>query len=238
MRGRGKDDATRDFIAQARPDLLWIADYRYLLPMDVVAIAPLGAVNLHPSLLPKYRGRAPVNWAILRGETRLGLTAHCVDEGCDTGDIIEQVSFELTEEQDVGDALNTLYPLYEQITRNVLAQFRNGNVPRHLQNHAIATEFPRRTPEDGRIDWRRPAREVLNLVRAVAAPYPGAFTSLKGEKVTVWKASVVEEDATSAMPGTVTSVGTPGAVVDCGVGRLLLRTFDPSGLKSGDRLGI
>ena len=87
LRAVGRDAGVAAFVAAQRPDVIWITDYRYLLPAAVVALAPLGAINLHPSLLPKYRGRAPVNWAILHGESELGLTAHRVDDGMDTGDV-------------------------------------------------------------------------------------------------------------------------------------------------------
>jgi methionyl-tRNA formyltransferase len=116
IRGRAHEATTHAFIEQARPDLLWITDYRYLLGKSTLDVAPLGAVNLHPSLLPKYRGRASINWALLHGETRLGLTAHFVDDGMDTGDLIAQMEYTITEDQDVGDCLRILYPLYGRLT--------------------------------------------------------------------------------------------------------------------------
>jgi methionyl-tRNA formyltransferase len=222
FRGTGKDPRTQEFISAARPDLIWITDFRYLIPAAVISLAPLGAVNLHPSLLPAYRGRAAINWAILKGETRLGLTGHFVDEGMDSGDIIEQVSYGLSEDQDVGDCLNILYPLYSGITRKILGYFESGQVPRTPQDHARASVFPRRKPEDGAIDWREPARSILNLVRAVAAPYPGAFTTWDGKRVYVWKARIVTESGASAPVGQVIEAGARGILVQCGEGVLAL----------------
>ena len=241
IRGKGKDPQTLDFVSAARPDLLWITDYRYLIPQEIIVVAPLGAVNLHPSLLPVYRGRASVNWAILNGETTLGLTAHFVDAGMDSGDIIEQVSYELGEDQDVGDALNILYPLYASMTKRILAEFQSGKVPRVPQDQSRATVFPRRRPEDGVIDWKRPARAILNLVRAVAAPYPGAFTTMDGKKLTVWKARIVSETGSGSAPGCIVEVDQSVLLVQCGQGILALLDVEredfPEQLGVGCRLG-
>lgn len=229
LRAAGRDTAVPAFVAERKPDLLWITDYRYLLPTDVIALAPQGAINLHPSLLPKYRGRAPVNWAILRGETELGLTAHRVDAGMDTGNILAQEAFHLSEDEDVGDALERLYPLYERLTRVVVQGLIAGTLKERLQEHALATAFPRRRPEDGRIDWSAPARDTLNLVRAVAAPYPGAFTRLKGQVVRVWSArcSPIWLDH-PARAGEVCAVDDLGIHVACGSGVLCLTVVEPS----------
>jgi methionyl-tRNA formyltransferase len=207
----------------------------------MIGLAPLGTVNLHPSLLPRYRGRASINWAILNGDRRLGLTAHFVDEGIDTGDIIEQVSYEIGDDQDVGHCLNILYPLYGGITRKVLSHFECGRVPRMAQDHSRATSFPRRRPEDGRIDWAQSARSIYNLIRAVAFPYPGAFTTLSGQAVTVWKARMASEGASESEPGRVIRDHELGPLVQCGQGTLLLTRFETqashSALQTGCQLG-
>jgi methionyl-tRNA formyltransferase len=223
IRSTGRDSGLEEFVAEAAPDLVWITDYRYILPPSIISMPRRGAVNLHPSLLPKYRGRAPINWAIIHGETRLGLTAHFVDEGVDSGDIIEQASFDLAPEQDVGDAFEALYPLYRNLTRRVLDSFRAGAPPRMPQDHRLATTFPRRKPEDGRINWAEPKRAVWNLIRAVAFPYPGAYTMAAGEKLTIWKA----RDSAHSLnpgptPGTVIDVSGEGIHVTCGDGVLQL----------------
>ncbi len=215
LRARGKDTAVRDLVAATAPDLLWITDYRYLLPASLLALAPLGAVNLHPSLLPRYRGRAPINWAILHGERELGLTAHVVDEGMDTGDILAQRRIMLDETEDVGDALARLLPHYRTLPSEIVAAMRAGTLVRTPQDHAAASAFPARTPADGLIDWSRPAVAVRDLVRAVAAPYPGAFSMLDGHRVTVWRARIVPGRA-GAAPGTVLALDAAAPVVQCG----------------------
>ncbi len=243
VRMAGREAGLIDFARQCRPDLIWITDYRYLLPGVVTSMARLGAVNLHPSLLPKYRGRAPINWAILNGESELGLTAHFVDEGMDTGDIIEQERFLLTEEQDVGDALRALYPLYASITRKVLRHFESGQVPRRIQDHDHATVFPRRRPEDGRIAWQLPAGRIRDLVRAVAKPYPGAFSFCRGKKIMIWAAALYPSESTAASPGRVLFTEKNAFVVVTGKGNLLIRsatyesTARPFLPQAGDILG-
>jgi len=241
IRGKGRDSETLDFVKAAKPDLLWITDYRYLIPREMLRTAPLGTVNLHPSLLPAYRGRASINWAILQGETTLGLTAHFVDEGMDTGDIIEQASYKIREDQDVGDCLKILYPLYTSMTRAVLTRFQSGKVPRVPQDHSRATVFPARRPEDGKIDWNQPARSIVNLVRAVAAPYPGAFTSIDGNKMFIWKARVISEEGSQSLPGCVLAREGTEFHVQCGAGLVALTRVEFSDsnqrLEIGCRLG-
>jgi methionyl-tRNA formyltransferase len=157
----------------------------------------------------------------------------------DTGDIIEQVSYEIRDEQDVGDCLNILYPLYVGITEKVLAYFEAGQIPRVPQEHSRATSFPRRRPQDGLIDWRQSARSVFNLVRAVASPYPGAFTTLHGENITVWKARVASDTESTTEPGRVIAYDEPGPLVQCGQGTLLLTRIETrsSALRTGCQLG-
>lgn len=223
IRGKGGDDAVATFVRQAKPDLIWVTDYRYLLPANVFNSSRLGAINLHPSLLPAYRGRAPVNWAILEGEKLLGLTAHFIDAGMDSGDIIAQVSYELARDEDVGDALKKLYPLYEQITENVLSAFRTGLVNRVSQDEGKAFSRPARGPSDGLIDWRQGGQQVCNLIRAVAAPYPGAYTYLDGSKIRVWRAELVGRECPDGSPGEVVGInGEDCPIVKCRDSAILL----------------
>lgn len=204
IRSAGKNKELPAFIAEQEPDLIWITDYRYLLPSEILPLAKIGAINLHPSLLPTYRGRAPINWAILNGESSLGLTAHFVDEGMDTGDIITQESYQLAQHEDVGDALDKLYPLYEAITEKVLLNAQSSNIPRTPQDHTAATDYPRRKPEDGHIDWEQSANDIWNLIRAVAKPYPGAFSHSNDSLVKIWHAKqTLPAPETEVPPGTI-----------------------------------
>jgi methionyl-tRNA formyltransferase len=225
IRARGRDATVPAFLAQAAPDLLWITDYRYLLPSALLTSARYGAVNLHPSLLPHYRGRAPLNWAILHGEREVGLTAHVVDAGMDSGDILAQHRLVLADDDDVGDALERLMPLYDALPRQIVRGFETQSLTRTPQDHALATTFPARTPADGQVRWSEPARRIHNLVRAVAAPYPGAFSHLDERRVTIWRTRPVDRDE-AAPPGTILSVQDGVPTVQCGHGALALVQTD------------
>jgi methionyl-tRNA formyltransferase len=188
IRGKGRDTSVMEFVKGLDPDLVWVADFRYILPRILYSTGKFGAINLHPSLLPQYRGRASVNWAILNGETEIGLTAHFIDDGVDTGDIITQLKMSIDKDQDVGNALAALMPMYCEITRDVLTFFASGEIPRRPQEHTKSSYFPARKPEDGRIDWCQSAETVLNLIRAVARPYPGAYCESQYGRIFIWKA--------------------------------------------------
>lgn len=220
LRTTGRSRDLDNFVKQVKPDLLWVTDYRYLLPQPVLMYPCLGAVNLHPSLLPSYRGRASINWAILNGETRLGLTAHWLDNGIDTGDIISQRSFALAQDQDVADALAILYPIYQTLTAKVLQKIRSGDILKYKQDETKASVFPRRTPCDGLIDWQRSALDVWNLVRAVAPPYPGAFSPWQGGVLRIYRVRRMipfSIELKPHPPGSLVSGGITGAplVIAC-----------------------
>jgi methionyl-tRNA formyltransferase len=239
IRGKGSESSVADFLQNSAPDLIWVTDYRYLLPPSVLATAKLGAVNLHPSLLPAYRGRAPTNWAILEGETRLGLTAHFIDAGMDSGDIVAQIPYELAESEDVGDALDKLYPIYEAVTHDVLQAFRSGQINRVTQDERKAFSRPARRPSDGLIDWNQSSSQVINLVRAVAAPYPGAFTYLDRNKATVWRAVRALNQKQEGAPGEV--IGFDSAenpIVRCADTAIVITKFEAyRPVAIGDYLG-
>ena len=187
IRGKPKDSRVYSFIDHLRPDLIWVTDYRYLIPKDILALTQY-AVNLHPSLLPKYRGRAPINWAIINNESEIGLTAHFIDAGVDSGDILAQHRIPLEEEEDIGDALQKLYPVYEDITLTVIHMFKQNRIISKKQEHSKASVFPARSGKDGLINWNKKTQEIHNLVRAVSNPYPGAFSVSKNGKLFIWKA--------------------------------------------------
>lgn len=187
----------------AAPDLLLSLYYRRLLPEEMLAVPRLGAYNMHGSLLPRFRGRAPVNWAVLKGETRTGATLHVMTPRADTGPIVDQEAVPIG-----GD--DTAYEVQQRVTGaavEVLArrieELKAGTAKTTPQDESRATRFGKRRPEDGRIDWSRPAKEVHDLVRAVTHPYPGAFTDLFGGKTFVWRSRVPGLAAHDNFPGQV-----------------------------------
>jgi len=169
-------------VRSLEPDFLFSFYYRSLLPAGLLASARRGALNMHGSLLPKYRGRAPVNWAILRGESETGATLHYMVEKADAGDIVDQLAIPILADDDAREVFAKVTVAAETILARSLPALIAGTAARRAQTILPGQYFGRRTPEDGRIDWSRPAREIHNLVRAVAPPFPGAFADIGAER--------------------------------------------------------
>ena len=211
-------------IAAVDPDFLFSLFFRALVGPALLALPRRGALNLHGSLLPRYRGRAPVNWVLVNGETETGVTLHYMDEKPDHGEIVLQRRIPIAFE-DTG--LTLFRKVAEEggaILRQALPLLAAGSAPRVPQAHDQAGYFGRRRPEDGRIDWGWPARRVYNLVRAVTRPYPGAFTLLGGRKILIWWGLPAERrpERAGAAPGTVLGPREGGVEVAAGSGSLLV----------------
>ena len=173
-------------IAALKPRAIFSFYWRDLLKESVLSLASQGAVNLHGSLLPRYRGRAPVNWQLLHGEREGGVTLHHMVRKADAGDIVDQEPFVIGPDDKPTDVFESVLAIGELVlTRSALAVIE-GNAPRIEQLESKATLFGRRRPEDGAIHWRQSAVDVRNLVRAVTRPYPGAFTFAGDKRVLVW----------------------------------------------------
>lgn len=193
-RGRGRNFVQE--VAQLKPDLILVAGWYYMASQDLRKVAPKGAVGLHGSLLPKYRGGAPLVWAIINGEKEGGLSLFYLSDGVDDGDLIGQERFPVAEKDTIADALVKLEDAAERLLERYLPLLAKGTVPRVPQNHAEATVFPQRSPADGEIDWSWPAKRIRDFIRAQTRPYPGAFTRIGGKKVILWDAEVLEEEET------------------------------------------
>ena len=198
----------------------------------MLAIPARGGVNLHGSLLPRYRGRAPVNWQILHGEREGGVTLHYMVAKPDAGDIVDQEAFPIGADDTPAHVYARLLPAAARVLERSAIAVMEGTAPRIKQVDSKATTFGRRKPEDGLIDWRWSAEDVRNLVRAVTKPYPGAFTFAGGKRVTVWwtqheasasssRAGVSSRElAPESTPGRVSRM-TDGVYVACGDRRRL-----------------
>ncbi|HKF44403.1 MAG TPA: formyltransferase [Thermoanaerobaculia bacterium] len=190
-------------IEAARPDLLFSFYYRGILPDRLLAMPRLGAFNVHGSLLPKYRGRAPVNWAVLNGETVTGATLHAMTSKPDAGDIVDQEEVPIGPDDTAGEVQSRVTAAAVKILERRLDELEAGTVPRRAQDESQATTFGRRRPEDGRIAWTRTAQEVHDLVRAVTHPFPGAFTDIFGGKTYLWKTRLPHLGAHDNFPGQI-----------------------------------
>ena len=168
-------------VAQIQPDFIFSFYYRSMLGAPLLRSAGRGALNMHGSLLPKYRGRAPVNWAILNGEHETGATLHYMVDRADAGDIVDQLAVPILEDDDAREVFTKVTAAAEIVLARSLPGLVAGDAPRRPQGIEPGQYFGRRRPEDGRIDWGLPAVRIHNLVRAVAPPFPGAFTELDGQ---------------------------------------------------------
>ena len=191
-------------IREMKPDVIFSFYYRDMLSEELLAIAPKGAFNLHGSLLPKYRGRAPINWALLNGESETGVTLHKMVAKADAGDIVAQEKVAITD-TDTGLTLHAkVREAAEVLLDKTLPLIEAGSYKTVAQDESQATYFGRRTAEDGQIDWNRSAKEINCLIRAVTEPYPGAFTYLGARKMVIWRARVLDDNQGKAA-GTVLS---------------------------------
>ncbi|WJF88957.1 formyltransferase [Paraburkholderia bonniea] len=175
-------------VSATRPDFIFSFYYRQMLPVALLALATRGAYNMHGSLLPKYRGRVPTNWAVLNGESETGATLHEMAAKPDAGAIIDQTSVPILPDDTAAQVFDKVTVAAEQTLWRVLPALLAGTAPRLPNDLARGSYFGGRQPEDGRIDWQQPAQQVYNLIRAVAPPYPGAFTEINGTRLIVARA--------------------------------------------------
>jgi methionyl-tRNA formyltransferase len=193
-------------VAELQPDFIFSFYYRSMLGAPLLNIARRGALNMHGSLLPKYRGRAPVNWAILRGERETGATLHYMVERADAGDIVDQLAVPILQNDDAREVFAKVTVAAETILSRSLPGLIAGSAPRRVQTIEPGEYFGRRRPEDGRIDWTWSAQQIHNLVRAVAPPFPSAFAEVGDQRWFIHKTRVVSGTAAPSAQAKLTSV--------------------------------
>ena len=195
------EPALRAQVAAISPDFIFSFYYRHMIPADLLALAGHGAFNMHGSLLPKYRGRVPVNWAVLHGETETGATLHEMTVKPDAGAIIGQTAVPILPDDTAYEVFGKCEVAAEQTLWQALPALLAGNAPRLTNDLSRGSYFGGRKPEDGRIDWTRPAQQVYNLHRAVAPPYPGAFTEIDGNTFVLGRARLARQPLPELPPG-------------------------------------
>ncbi len=229
-------------IRALRPDVIFSFYYRNLIPEAILKIPRLGAYNLHGSLLPKFRGRVPINWAIIHGEARTGATLHHMVAKPDAGDIVDQEAVDIGPTETAREVFDKVTAAARKVVARQWDNIKAGKAPRIPQDAAQATYFGGRKPEDGRIDWNKSAREIFNLIRAVTHPYPGAFTEADGKRLYIWWAQ--PRESVTGRPGEVVSVSP--LVIATGEGGLEVKRLQwadreeldvAAGLKTGQVLG-
>jgi methionyl-tRNA formyltransferase len=197
----------------AQPDFVFSFYYRYMLAQAWLKLPRLGALNMHGSLLPKYRGRAPVHWAILNGETQIGASLHYMVEKPDAGALVDQQAVPILPNDNALQVSIKVAEAAEQVLRRCLPKLIAGTADARALDLTQGSYFGRRTPEDGRINWALPARAVHDLVRAVAPPFPGAFTEVNGVTLALLETRLDEKPAQYAHPCLYRADGT--WYVDC-----------------------
>jgi methionyl-tRNA formyltransferase len=218
--------AVVETLAALRPDAIVVVAYGNLLPPAVLALPPYGCINLHASLLPKYRGAAPVNWALMHGETSTGYTIMQMDAHLDTGPMLWQEECAITPEDDAVSLGARLAEAGATGMLEVLAALERGALTAQPQPEAGASYAPKLTRELGRLNWHQPAVTLYNLVRGLV-PWPGATAGWRGTEVKLWRARVHAAPA-AAPPGTITAVLPEGLCVACGVEQLLVQELQPA----------
>lgn len=236
---------TSAFIQSARPDLLVSVSFRSIVPPEILAIPTRGGINVHGSLLPKYRGRTPAVWAIINGERMTGITVHYMTEDVDAGDIILQEELPLTAHDTGGTVVAKFLQRCPPLVVEAIRRIDTGRATAKPQDHTQATYGTKRSPEDGQIRWAQPARRLYDWVRALTHPYPGAFATYRGRRVWIWEMSVIDEMGQTAQhPGTIVGVQTGVVHEQCGVvvaaspGRIVVHRFQFEGEAEADAYAL
>lgn len=218
-----RDGTVAALLRELAPDCLVVVAYGRILPQEILDVPPRGCVNIHGSLLPRYRGAAPIQWSVIRGETVTGVTSMFMDAGMDTGDIIDTLTTPIGGNETAGELFERLAPLGARLLSTTLAAIADGTVTRRPQNDAEATMAPMLEKAMGRLDLTRPARELHNQVRGMN-PWPGAFCTVGGKTLKIHETRVA---AGSGAPGTLLCADP--VTVACGEGALQLVTVQPEG---------
>lgn len=224
-----KDTDFLEILHKLKPEMIIVAAYGQILPKTVIDFPPLKCLNIHPSLLPKYRGAAPINWAIIRGETITGVTIMLMDEGMDSGDILLQQKTEIKPGETFGELHDRLAVVGADLLTEAIDQVAAGIASPKPQESSEVTFAPRLTKEMGRIDWNSAADDIVNLIRGLS-PTPAAYTYLSGQALKIFAAEAVKDDVKDA-PGKVGAQANRGLTVAAADGYVFLKEVQLAGKK-------
>jgi len=224
-----KDPGFINLLKGLSPDVIVVVAFGRILPAEILFIPGYGCINVHASLLPKYRGSAPIHWAVINGEKETGITTMYMDEGMDTGDIILRETVPINDSDTVSLVHDRLALLGAQLLTKTLYLIERGEAPR-LPQSGEPSYAPMLKAEDELISWDRPARDIYNRIRGLNS-WPGARTTLSGRVLKIWSSEVLEEDGKAGRPGHVLSSGSDGIVVRTGTGRLRITELQLQGAK-------
>ncbi|MFZ3200200.1 MAG: methionyl-tRNA formyltransferase [Candidatus Acidiferrales bacterium] len=211
---RINSEAAFEFFKRVAPDVVVIIAYGQIIPQRLIQIPLLGWINLHASLLPKYRGAAPINWAIANGETRTGLTTMQIDAGLDTGPILRKYETEIAPDETAAELTARLAQTGAPLVAETLHQLDRGEITPAAQDNSQATLAPALKKEDGRVDWSLPAQKIYNRIRGFD-PWPGAFTTFRGKSCQIW-GTPLKPVAAGGENGILLPTREDGLLVICG----------------------
>ncbi len=217
----------KEFVQTVRelaPEVIVVAAFGQIIPQRILDIPRYGCLNIHGSLLPRWRGAAPMQYALMAGDAETGVTTMMMDAGLDTGDILLQASLPLGDITNWGELEPRLAALGADLLRQTLEALERGDCPRRAQDSELVTLAPSLPPDIGKLEWTRPARDLHNLVRGIT-PRPGAYTFWQGKRLKVLRTEVVEN--TTGEPGAIENVGADGIMIGTGKGALRLRDVQP-----------
>lgn len=221
-----KDPAFLDALTAWRPELIAVTAFGRILPKVILEMPPLGCINVHASLLPRYRGAGPIQWAVINGERETGITTMLMDEGMDTGAMLLQQAVPIQPDDTGGTLSVRLATVGADLLIETIRRLKEGTLAPIPQDHAQATLAPLLKKEDGLIDWTLPAQQIVNRVRGLS-PWPGAYTYAGPERWTIWRAAA-DARAASAAPGTVVEAKKDGILVSTGEGLLAIAELQPA----------
>jgi methionyl-tRNA formyltransferase len=211
------EDQIRTAVKDCKPDIILSSNWRRRIDPDFLRMARFGGLNVHRSLLPKYAGFAPVNWAVDRGESVTGVTLHSMADGIDAGDIVGQESVEITGDDTATTVFHKMTPIVWRLVKRTLDEIESGTTTRIAQDPNRIEYFPKRTERDLRINWEHGRTRVLNLIRAQSDPFPPAITSWNGKKICIRRA-VLADRCFRGTPGRIVEISPSGIIVLCGEG--------------------
>lgn len=226
---KARDEEFVNILKDLNPDLIVVVAFGQILPKSILDIPKFGCVNVHVSLLPKYRGAAPINWVIINGEDKTGVTTMYMDEGLDTGDMILTSEFELNDEITAGELHDIMKEEGAKVLKETIDLIEKGEAPRIPQNHEEFTYAPMMNKTLGQIDFSKSAKDIHNLVRGVN-PWPSAYTTYKGQTMKIWKTKVLSESS-DKVPGTILKVDKEGIRVSTKDNVILISEIQMPGKK-------
>lgn len=221
-----KDDNTFEQIADLKPDIIIVVAFGQFLPKKLLDLPPYGCVNVHASLLPHYRGSAPIHWAIINGEATTGITTMYMDVGMDTGDMVLKAAIPILSSDTTGSLHDKLKDLGSTVLSDTLQQLADGNAPRVPQNNLEATYARMLCRDTERINWHQPATAIHNLVRGLN-PWPVAYCKYQNKSLKIWKTRIYDESAACSQPGRIIQMTKDGFVVETGKGTVEIQEVQP-----------